>query len=140
MWASGAEIPELQHKVNTYLTEMPRFLWETWLLISAPKSSVTLFTPDPAQANTRPKIKIADSELPLVRSPKILGVYLDTFFIQQSLRTSGQQSQQRNNVLKAFACTNWAQKKVTLLMTCKALGRSIANYAAPAWSINASES
>ena len=42
--------------------------------------SVTLFTPDPAQANTHPKIKIADSEIPLVRSPKLLGVYLDTFF------------------------------------------------------------
>ena len=43
------------------------------------QSSVTLFTPDPAQANTRPKIKIADSDLPFVRSPKILGVYLDTY-------------------------------------------------------------
>ena len=80
VWASGVEITELEHKVNTYLTEMSRFLRENSLLISAPKSSVTLFTPDPAQANTRPKIKIADSEVPLVRSPKLLGVYLDTFF------------------------------------------------------------
>ena len=70
---------------------MSQFLWENSLLISAPKSSVTLFTPDPAQANTRPKIKIADSELPLVRNPKILGVYLDTacawlvFHIQEGL-------------------------------------------------------
>ena len=77
VWASGVKISELEQKVNTYLTEMSRFLWENSLLISAPKSSVTLFTPDPAQANTRSKIKIADSELPLVRSPKILGVYLD---------------------------------------------------------------
>ena len=51
---------------------MSWFLWENSLLISAPKSSVTLFTPDPAHANTRLKIKIVDSELPLVRSPKIL--------------------------------------------------------------------
>ena len=80
VWASGVEISELEHKVNTYLTEMSRFLRENSLLISAPKSSVTLFTPDPAQANTHPKIKIADSEIPLVRSPKLLGVYLDTFF------------------------------------------------------------
>ena len=80
VWASGVEITELEHKVNTYLTEMSRFLRENSLLISAPKSSVTLFTPDPAQANTRPKIKIADSEIPLVRSPTLLGVYLDTFF------------------------------------------------------------
>ena len=94
----------------------------------------------PAQANTRPKIKIADSEIPLVRSPKLLGVYLDTFFsfnkhcVQVANRVS-----KRNNVLKALAGTNWGQQKETLLMTYKALGRSIANYAAPVWSINASE-
>ena len=140
VWASGVEITELEHKVNTYLTEMSRFLQENSLLISAPKSSVTLFTPDPAQANTRPKIKIADSEIPLVRSPKLLGVYLDTFFsfnkhcVQVANRVS-----KRNNVLKALSGTNWGQQKETLLMTYKALGRSIANYAAPVWSINASE-
>ena len=140
VWASGVEISELEHKVNTYLTEMSLFLRENSLLISAPKLSVTLFTPDPAQANTHPKIKIADSEIPLVRSPKLLGVYLDTFFsfnkhcVQVANRVS-----KRNNVLKALAGTNWGQQKETLLMTYKALGRSIANYAAPVWSINASE-
>ena len=108
---------------------MSWFLWETSLLISAPKLSVTLFTPDPAQANTRPKIKMADSELPLVRSPKILGVYLDTFFslnnhyVQVANRVG-----KRNNVLKALAGTNCGQQKETLLMTYKALGRSIGNY------------
>ena len=80
VWASVVEISELEHKVNTYLTEMSRFLRENSLLISAPKSSATLFTPDPTQANTRPKIKIANSERPLVRSPKLLGVYLETLF------------------------------------------------------------
>ena len=45
----------------------------------------------------------------------------------------------RNNVLKALAGTNWRQQKETLLLTYKALGRSIANYAAPAWSTNASD-
>ena len=132
VWASGVKISELEQKVNTYLTEMSRFLWESSLLISVPKSSVTLFTPDTAQANTRPKIKIADSELPLVRSPKIIGVYLDIFFsfnadcVQVANRVG-----KRNNVLKALAGTNWGQQKEDLLMTYKALGRSIGNYAAP---------
>ena len=45
----------------------------------------------------------------------------------------------RNNVLMALACANWGQQKETLRMTYKALGRSIANYAAPVWSINASK-
>ena len=87
------------------------------------------------------KIKIADSELPLVRSPKLLGAYLDTFFsfnkhcVQMVNRVS-----KRNNVLKALAGTNWGQQKEPLLMTYEALGRSIANYASPVWNINASES
>ena len=48
---SGVRISELEQKVNTYQTEMSRFIWENSLVISAPKSLVTLFTPDPAQAN-----------------------------------------------------------------------------------------
>ena len=105
-----------------------------------PKSSVALFTPDPKQANTHPKIKISDAELPLVRNPKLLVVYLVTFFlfnthcVQVANRVS-----KRNNVLKALAGTNWGQQKETLLLTYKTLGRSIANYAAPVWSTNASD-
>ena len=68
------------NRVGFWSKNMSRFLWENSLLISESKTSLTLFTPDPAQANTRTKIKIADSELPLVRSPKILEVYPDTFF------------------------------------------------------------
>ena len=116
-------------------------LWENSLLISAPKSSVSLFTPDRAQTNTRPKINMADIELPLVRSPKILGVYLyNPFSFNNHCVQVANRVSKRNNVLKALAGTNWGQQKETLLMPYKALGRSIANYAAPVWSTNASES
>ena len=80
VWASGVKLPELEHKINDYLTEMSRFLRDNSLLISAPKSTVSLFTPDPKQVNTHPEINISDAELPLVRNPKLLGVYLDTLF------------------------------------------------------------
>ena len=43
------------------------------------------------------------------------------------------------NLLIALAGTNWGQQKETLLLTYKALGRSIANYAAPVWNTNASD-
>ena len=49
--ASGVKIPQLEHKVNAYLTEMPRFLRVNSLLISAPKSSVTVFTPIPIRGS-----------------------------------------------------------------------------------------
>ena len=116
------------------------FLRDNSLLISSPKSTVTLVTQDPMQTNTHPKIKISDAELPLVRDPKLLGVYLDTFFsfnipcVQVTNRVS-----KINNVLKALVCTNWEQQKETLLLTYKALGISIANYDAPVWSTNASD-
>ena len=136
---SGVQISELEQKVTTYLTEKSRFLWETSLLISAPESSVILFTPDPTQAYTCPKIKISDSELPLVGSPKIY--YLNTFFSfnNHCVHVANRVSK-GNNALKSLAGTNWEQKKETLLMTYIALGRSIANYPAPVWCINASGS
>ena len=135
VWASGVKIQELEHKNNAYLTEMSCSLRDNSLLISAPKSTVTLFIPDPKQSNTHPKIKISDAELPLVRNPKLLGVYLDTLFSFNTLCVQvANRISKRNNVLKALTGTNWGQQKETLLLT---LGRSISNYAAPVWSTNA---
>ena len=140
VWAWRVKIPELEHKINGYLTEMSGFLRDNSLLISTPKSTVTLFTPDPMQANTHQQIKISKAEFSLVRNPKPLGVYLDIFFsfnthcVQVANRVS-----KRNNVLKALAGTNLGQQNETLLLTYKALGRSIANYAAPVRSTNASD-
>ena len=42
-------------------------------------------------------------------------------------------------MLKALAGSSWGQDKETLLVTYNALGKSIANYAAPVWNTNASE-
>ena len=140
VWASGVKILELEHMINGYLTEMSCFLQDNSLWISVLNSTVTLFTANPMQVNTNPKIKILDTELPLVRNPKLLGVYLDTFFsfnahcVQVADRVS-----KRNNVLKALGGTNWGQQEETKLLTYKPLGSSIANYSAPVWSTNTSD-
>ena len=63
---------------NSYLEEITAYIKDNSLFISAPKSSVTLFTPDTHQAKTYPRILIEDSRLPLVQCPKILGVHMDT--------------------------------------------------------------
>ena len=49
-----------------------------------------------------------------------------------------QQVNNRNKILKALAGTTWGQQKETILMTYKAIGRSVANYGTPVWSTNAS--
>ena len=118
---------------------MSTFLKVNSLLISAPKPTVTLFTPDPFQARFHPKIAITDAIQPLEGTPKILGVLLDTSFaFHHHCEYVANRVSKRNNILKALAGTSWGQQKETLLMTYKAVGRSIADYAAPVWSTDAS--
>ena len=128
MWATGVKIPDLEDSINSYLEEIIAYLKDNSLLISAPKSTVTLFSPDPHQAKTHPRILIEDSQLPLVQCPKILGVYLDTSLsFNKHSGYVAERVSNRNNILKALAGTSWGQQKETLLMTYKAVGRSI-NY------------
>ena len=137
VWATGVKIPNMEDNLNSYLEEITAYLKDNSLLICAPKLSVTMFTPDTHQAKTHPKILIEDSQLPLVQCPKILGVYLDPSlsFNKHSSHVAERVSS-RNNILKALAGTSWGQQKETLLMTYKAVGRSIINYDAPVWSTN----
>ena len=107
------------------------------MLNSAPKSSVMLLTPDTHQAKTHPNILIENSRLPLVKCPRILGVYLDpSLSLKKHSQYVAERVSGRNNILNALAVTSWRQQKETLLMTYKAVGRSIINYAAPVWSPN----
>ena len=77
VWASGVNIPDLELSINNYLEEITAYLKDNSLLISGQKSSVTLLTPDTHQAKINPRIFIENSHLPLVKCPRILGVYLD---------------------------------------------------------------
>ena len=137
VWATGVKIPDLEDSINSYLEEIIAYLKDNSLLISAPKSTVTLFSPDPHQAKTHPRILIEDSQLPLVQCPKLLGVYLDTSLsFNKHSGYVAERVSNGNNIFKVLAGTSWGKQKETLLMTYKAVGRSIINYAAPVWSTN----
>ena len=137
VWATGVKIPDLEDSINSYIEEITAYLKDNSLLISATKSSVTMFSPDAHQANTHPRILIEDSQLPLVQCSKILGVYLDTSLsFNKHSGYVAEKVSSRNNILRALAGTSWGQQKDTLLMIYKAVGRSIINYAAPVWSTN----
>ena len=45
VWATGPKIPQLESMINNYMREVSIYLKDNSLLISAPKSTVTLFTP-----------------------------------------------------------------------------------------------
>ena len=77
VWTSGPNIPQLESMINSYLRDVSIYLKVNSLLISAPKSTVTLFNPDIHQFQTHSDITLEDTQLPLERSPKILGVIMD---------------------------------------------------------------
>ena len=131
VWATGVKIPDLEDSINSYIEEITAYLKDNSLLISAPKSTVTLFRPDPHQAKTHPRILIEESQLPLVQSLNKLGVYLDTSLSFN--KHSGYVAERVSSriILKALSGTSWGQQKETLLLTYKAVWRSIINYAAP---------
>ena len=112
MWATGVHIPDMEDSLNSYVEEITVYLKDNSLLISTPKSSVTLFTLDTHQAKTHPRIFIEDSWLPLVQCPQILGVHMDTSlsFNKHSSHVAERVSG-RNNILKALAGTSWEQQK-----------------------------
>ena len=49
VWATGVKIPDLEDIVNSYLEEIMANMKDNSVLISAPKSTVTLFSPDPSE-------------------------------------------------------------------------------------------
>ena len=134
MWATRVNIPGIEDSINSYL----EYLKDNSLLISAPKSAVTLFSPDTHQAKTHPRILVVeDSQLSLVQCPNILGVYLDTSLsLNKHIDYVAERVSSRNNILNALAGPSWRQQKETLLMTYKAVGGYIINYAAHVWSTN----
>ena len=118
VWAIGVKIPDLEVSINRYLEEITAYLKDNSLLISAPKSTVTLFSPDPHQAKTHPIILIEDSHLPLVQCPNIFGVYLDTSLsFHKHSGYIAERVSSMNNIFKALAGTYWGQQKEKLLMT-----------------------
>ena len=134
VYTSGPVIEDLTVQLTEYLSEVADFFDRKNLLISASKSSVTLFTPQTAQANIHPQVQIRGDVLPLNRTPKILGVILDTMFcFGPHCKAAASRVQQRNAVMKALAGTDWGCDKETLMMTYRAISRSIISYCCPAW-------
>ena len=141
VWATGPKIPQLESMINNYLREVSIYLNDNSLLISAPKSTVTLITPDKHQFQMHPDITLGDTQLPLERSNKILGVIMDpSISFHKPCNYVSDRIDKRNNMLKALAGSSWGQDKETLLLTYNALGKSITSYAAPVWSTNARDS
>ena len=127
VWASGPKILQLESMINSYLRDVSIYLKDNSLLISVPKSMVTLFIPDKHQFQTHPDITLDDTHLPLERHPKILGVIMDpSLSFHKHCNYVSDRIDKRNNMLKALVGSSWIQEKETLLLTYNAFGKSIA--------------
>ena len=71
---SGPKIEPLCAKVNTYLNLLDDWFRKRNLLISAPKSTATLFTTFSNEVSIELPIFINGKKVPTTKSPKILGV------------------------------------------------------------------
>ena len=110
VWATGPNIPQLESMINNYLRDVSIYLKDKLLLIFVPKSTVTLFTPEKHQFQMHPDITLEDTQLPLERSPKILGVILapSISFLKHCNYVSDR-IDKRNDMLKALAGSSWGQ-------------------------------
>ena len=76
-WATGPKFPQLESMINSYLREVSFYLKDNSLLISAPKSIVTLFTPDKHQSQMHHDITLEDTQLPLETTQTFCTVYCE---------------------------------------------------------------
>lgn len=140
VFASSAKIHLTSQRITDYLVSFDGWAKANGLLLSAGKSSVTLFTPSTREFNTNPNVILDGSVLPLVKNPKILGVTFDpslTFNVHA--KTIKASCARRTNILRALAGSSWGQDKETLSTTFKAFIRPVMNYACPVWFPNLKE-
>ena len=102
------------------------------LSLSAPKSSVTLFTPWNKEFGRLPPVMLEGDVVPRENNPKLLGVTLDpTFTFSAHDATVARKSSARLNVLRALSDTSFGHDKKCLTATFKSLVRPLLDYAAP---------
>ena len=106
VWASGVIIPDLEVSINNYMEEITVYLKDNSLLISVPKSSVTLLTPDTHQAKIHPSIFIENSHLLLAKCPRILGsICTPPYHSLHSKHSTLQQSLRLFSVTRGMWCS-----------------------------------
>ena len=125
--------------LSSHATQVAAWAHDRGLSISAPKSTVTLFTSETRQSHTHPPVTLHDSPLPLARNPRILGVTFDPHFnFSSHISSIIARATPCLNILRLLAGSTWGQHKDTILITYISLIRSLITYAAPIWFPNCS--
>ena len=132
--AQGPVHAKLSRPLSQHLQVVADHLTAKHLSLSVAKCSVTLLTPDAREFNDHPQVKINGQLLPLDRSPKILGVNLDTMLkFGPHISRTVDKARKTLNVLRAVAGCDFGQDKETLIHTYRATTRAILEYGNAAW-------
>ena len=141
VYSSGTSLRSLCNLINKYADDLVAFLKERELLVSAEKSTVTLFTPDTHEAKIHPAIYVENKLVRLEKSPKLLGVIFDTMHtFSQHIKQTVSSAKTKVNIIKALEGSSWGQEKETLTLTYKSICRSKLEYGSPVWGPAISES
>ena len=102
------------------------------MFVSAPKSTVTLFTPWTKQVDQQLDVSIDGVRVPTAKNPKLLGVVLDPMLTFNAHAASvAKKCASRLNLLRALSDTSFGHDKEVLLSTYKTYIRSVIDYGAP---------
>ena len=114
---------------------------ERGLALSAPKSTITLFTPQRSEVHDHPEVLLDGEPLPLERNPRILGVTFDPLLtFSKHVEGLCSRAAPRLNILKSLTGSTWGHQVETITTTYKLLVRSVLHYAAPVWFPNTAPS
>ena len=118
---SSCDIASIETDLNSHLVDVSAWAKANKLSISAAKSSVTLFTPDRHQSRYELKVFYEGTQLPTIRTPKILGVTLDTHLsLAFHAKEVASKASRSLKVVKGLAGTEWGHQKEIMLQTFKA--------------------
>ena len=102
------------------------------LELSAPKSTVTLFSSWTKEFGRLPPVSVDGEPIPQVNNPKLLGVTLDpTFSFSAHAAAIARKGKSSVNILRALSDTSFDHDKECLTLTFKSLVRPLLDYAAP---------
>src|SRR5688572_9661023 len=100
------------------------------LTLNPDKSTATLFTPDTHEYNITRNPTFSNIIIPTVKSPKILGLTLDSAFtFAEHAKIIKEKAHSSIKILKALTSTSWGKQKQTLLATYKTIVIPVIEYA-----------
>ena len=130
--ASHTKHNKAQQLIQAYIHKIPVHEWATTnnLHINTDKTTITLFTPDPAEYGTTLLLKLNNQILSTTKHSKILEITLDPklTFLQHVNVTITKAKQILNN-MKAHTSIKWGKQKELIVYTFKAITHSILEYA-----------